>query len=215
MGCFKVHENNFFVVQNLSDYTKNSNDSHDSKNLSFDVFQESDCNVLIFKRKSFEKNNRSKNRAKHYNPSTGRFLSEDLLGLRGRDDNLYRYVSNNPNRFIDPYGLLNFTPITTPNPVFDFINFPRKIRPIPITLPSAGFLDDFREYIGDVGEAVDKLGEFLKTRQGIKRAVLCKVIPNYCKQSTDKNPEKDVYDDIQEPPTDVKPKPKNQCGAGQ
>ena len=70
MGCYKIHENSFFVVRNLSDNTKNSNDSHDSKKLIFGNFQESDCNVLIFKRKSSDKNNRLKNRAKHYNPYT-------------------------------------------------------------------------------------------------------------------------------------------------
>jgi RHS repeat-associated protein len=41
-------------------------------------------------------------RARIYNPSNGRFLSEDPIrhGL-----NWYTYVSNNPIRFIDPWGL--------------------------------------------------------------------------------------------------------------
>jgi len=104
MGCFKIHENNFFVVRNLSDYTKNSNDSHDSKKLIFENFQESDCNILIFKRKSFDKNNRSKNRAKHYDSSTGRFLSEDPIRFSSGDENLFRYTKNSPVLATDPYG---------------------------------------------------------------------------------------------------------------
>jgi len=32
-------------------------------------------------------------------------LSEDPIGFRGGDVNLYRYVLNNPTRYNDPYGL--------------------------------------------------------------------------------------------------------------
>lgn len=35
----------------------------------------------------------------------GRFLSEDPIGFRGGDSNLYRYVGNNPLYANDPYGL--------------------------------------------------------------------------------------------------------------
>ena len=42
----------------------------------------------------------------HYNPETGRFLSEDPIGFEGGDANLYRYVINNSINFSDPYGLL-------------------------------------------------------------------------------------------------------------
>jgi len=41
----------------------------------------------------------------HYSPSTGRFLSQDPIGLAGGDTNLYRYVKNNPIKFTDPTGL--------------------------------------------------------------------------------------------------------------
>jgi RHS repeat-associated protein len=43
-------------------------------------------------------------RARMYDPTTGRFLSRDPVGLDGGDANLYRYVHNNPMRFIDPSG---------------------------------------------------------------------------------------------------------------
>ncbi|MGZ3651137.1 MAG: RHS repeat-associated core domain-containing protein [Bdellovibrionota bacterium] len=44
-------------------------------------------------------------RARHYDPSTGRFLSQDPIGMAGGDSNFYRAMSNNPVRFRDPMGL--------------------------------------------------------------------------------------------------------------
>jgi len=43
-------------------------------------------------------------RARYYNPTTGRFLSEDPSGFRG-GINLYAYARNNPVSFRDPSGL--------------------------------------------------------------------------------------------------------------
>jgi RHS repeat-associated protein len=43
-------------------------------------------------------------RARHYDPTSGRFLSEDPLGFGG-EMNFYRYVENNPVLLIDPFGL--------------------------------------------------------------------------------------------------------------
>src|SRR4051812_34415766 len=36
------------------------------------------------------------NRARWYDPSNGRFLTEDPVGYAGGDANLYRYTFNNP-----------------------------------------------------------------------------------------------------------------------
>ena len=44
-------------------------------------------------------------RARYYDSSTGRFLSEDPLEFEGGDVDLYRYVANNPVMYIDPDGL--------------------------------------------------------------------------------------------------------------
>jgi RHS repeat-associated protein len=44
-------------------------------------------------------------RARYYDAATGRFLSEDPLGLRPEEVNLYRYVGNQPLIARDPLGL--------------------------------------------------------------------------------------------------------------
>ena len=43
-------------------------------------------------------------RNRWYDPEIGRFISEDPIGFAGGDINLYGYVGNNPQNFIDPYG---------------------------------------------------------------------------------------------------------------
>jgi len=43
-------------------------------------------------------------RARWYSPTQGRFTSEDPLGLRAGDANLYRYVGNQPTGHVDPSG---------------------------------------------------------------------------------------------------------------
>ncbi len=45
------------------------------------------------------------NRARYYDPSNGRFISNDPIGFAGGDTNLYRYVGNSPTIFVDPSGL--------------------------------------------------------------------------------------------------------------
>ena len=44
-------------------------------------------------------------RARYYDPSVGRFISEDPIGFGGGDVNLMAYVSNNPVMGVDPSGL--------------------------------------------------------------------------------------------------------------
>jgi RHS repeat-associated protein len=44
-------------------------------------------------------------RARWYDPEVGRFISEDPIGFRGGDVNLYGYVWQNPLSFRDPRGL--------------------------------------------------------------------------------------------------------------
>jgi RHS repeat-associated protein len=44
------------------------------------------------------------NRQRYYNPATGRWQSQDSLGLKAGDANLYRYVTNDPTTSSDPTG---------------------------------------------------------------------------------------------------------------
>src|ERR1700761_7671942 len=43
-------------------------------------------------------------RARYYDPSTGRFISEDPTGIRG-GINVYEYTENDPAGLVDPTGL--------------------------------------------------------------------------------------------------------------
>lgn len=45
------------------------------------------------------------NRARWYDPSTGRWMSQDPIGFAAGDANLYRYVANHPTNSRDPSGL--------------------------------------------------------------------------------------------------------------
>jgi RHS repeat-associated protein len=46
------------------------------------------------------------NRARYLDSFTGKFISEDPIGFKGGDSNLYRYVENNPIVNTDPSGLV-------------------------------------------------------------------------------------------------------------
>ncbi len=52
-----------------------------------------------------ERTGLSDNRARWYEPATGRFVNEDPSGFKGGDANLFRYVGNDPLGRIDPSGL--------------------------------------------------------------------------------------------------------------
>lgn len=43
-----------------------------------------------------------------YDPGTGRYVSEDPLSLAGRNENIFKYVKNNPVNIIDPLGLYDY-----------------------------------------------------------------------------------------------------------
>ncbi len=49
------------------------------------------------------------NRARYYDQNTGRWISQDPLGLDAGDSNLYRYVNNRPTGATDPSGLSEVT----------------------------------------------------------------------------------------------------------
>jgi RHS repeat-associated protein len=45
-------------------------------------------------------------RARYYDPTIERFISEDPIGFASGDFNWYRYVGNDPVDLVDPWGLL-------------------------------------------------------------------------------------------------------------
>ena len=49
------------------------------------------------------------NMARYYDPRIGGYISSDPIGLAG-GLNTYRYVGNNPLRWIDPWGLVELAP---------------------------------------------------------------------------------------------------------
>jgi RHS repeat-associated protein len=52
-------------------------------------------------------------RARYYDPATGRWTSQDPLGFGAGDNNLYRYVNNEPTNHNDSSGLLLFSQVVT------------------------------------------------------------------------------------------------------
>ncbi len=52
-------------------------------------------------------------RNRWYDPKTGRFLTQDPIGLAG-GVNLYSYAENNPINFSDAFGLLRCPPVCGP-----------------------------------------------------------------------------------------------------
>ena len=44
-------------------------------------------------------------RARYYNATLQRFISEDPIGFQGGQANLYAYAGDDPIDFIDPFGL--------------------------------------------------------------------------------------------------------------
>jgi len=79
-------------------------------------------------------------RARYYDPRLGRFVSRDPLGYLP-DMNLYRYVNNNPTRWVDPYGFsLQGTGPLNPGPLVDqwpgiFIPPVSDVWPSPVVPP--------------------------------------------------------------------------------
>jgi RHS repeat-associated protein len=83
------------------------------------------------------------NRARFYDPATGRFLSKDPSGFSAGDANLYRYVNNSPTNGTDLSGLIDGIPypsqIQVPGSGFPYSMYDRKPTPPSQTPP--GYID--------------------------------------------------------------------------
>lgn len=71
-----------------------------------------------------------------YNPTIGRWISEDPIGFQAADPNLYRYVGNSPTNYTDPSGLQHMSPEAA-RKIGELVNSVRPIRP-----PSQGYDSD-------------------------------------------------------------------------
>ena len=60
-------------------------------------------------------------RARYFDSSIGRFISEDPIGFKGGID-FYAYVKNRPTRFVDPTGTCPPTEPCAPPPFFDSVS---------------------------------------------------------------------------------------------
>jgi RHS repeat-associated protein len=85
-------------------------------------------------------------RARYYDPTRSRFVSEDPIGFAGR--NLYSYVRNGPLRARDPLGLIEW-PLDAPMPWNDDPNWLRTMPcpcpPVPSAPPSASCNDNIAQ----------------------------------------------------------------------
>ncbi len=101
--------------------------------------------------------------ARWYDPSIGRFVMRDPIGLMG-GANVYVYASNSPTHATDPEGLTSSLPPPhlppwhplypgPPNPVRNFWVDPRPlpVRPPVILPPIQSFRPTFRPTVGPVG----------------------------------------------------------------
>jgi RHS repeat-associated protein len=59
------------------------------------------------------------NRARWYDPSTGRWITQDPLGFDAGDSNLYRYVNNQPEIATDPSGKIWRAPLPQTKKLYD------------------------------------------------------------------------------------------------
>jgi RHS repeat-associated protein len=82
-------------------------------------------------------------RARYYDPTLGRWLSEDPIGFAGDPWNLYRYVGNAPTMYTDPSGLeppFHWPPVIAPSGPWQ-VPLPPP-RPVPKSTPVPGSRND-------------------------------------------------------------------------
>ena len=94
-------------------------------------------------------------RARYYDSQIGRFISGDPAGFRGQDINVYRFVKNQPNGFVDPSGLISVDPNFNPNCLHSLMRALQIVRHLPKKCDCAfgkiGTHRSFSDLINDPG----------------------------------------------------------------
>ncbi len=76
-------------------------------------------NTFLFTGREAGENGLSQYRLRFYDPSVGRFISEDPIHFESGDINFYRYVYNSPANMVDPLGLWGLENL--PDPMLDVL----------------------------------------------------------------------------------------------
>ena len=98
-------------------------------------------------------------RARHYDPTIGRFLSEDPIW----STNLYPYADNNPVMGIDPEGMLSWT-VGNYKGTITHYNGEDQVFMIGPESPRGEYISLDKELSGDPGKVMDVLREARKYR---------------------------------------------------
>ena len=110
------------------------------------------------------------NRARWYDPATGRWMSQDPLGFDAGDSNLYRYVNNRPTDGNDPSGLQYRGPVIQPTPLSGVWILRQKTGPFGFTRtwygPSVG-MNAFPPSLGVTVIAIGVTGPGEESRGGV------------------------------------------------
>jgi RHS repeat-associated protein len=67
-------------------------------------------------------------RNRDYSPSLGRFIELDPLGFDAGDNNWYRFVGNGPEGRVDPWGLMDSTPILSSEVTIALVDNPARLK---------------------------------------------------------------------------------------
>jgi len=85
-------------------------------------------------------------RARYYDPATGRFISQDPTGFETGDTNLYRYTLNNSSNIIDPSGL---------DPILPLDGNGQLMGDVPDKVDKTLKCDQLRQALADILKSID------------------------------------------------------------
>ena len=110
LGMSSNQGERFFHADYLGSIVALTDDTNVTSRYSYDPYgatvnsNGSDPNPFRYTAREYEADDLYYYRARYYDPTVQRFLSEDPIGFTGGDLNLYRYVGNNPINYTDPSG---------------------------------------------------------------------------------------------------------------